>query len=128
MFIKLISIFIIVPLVELAILIKASSYIGLWNTILIVILTGILGAALTKHQGFMVLNKIRATASRGRVPQELIDGFLVLAGGIVLLTPGFLTDICGFLLLIPWTRSLSKKFVSIQLGKYADYKTSITVE
>ena len=129
MFIKLVSIFIIIPLIELAILIKVGSYIGLWPTIATVTLTGILGAALARRQGLIIVNEIKSDLNSGRVPaQQLIDGFLVLVGGIVLLTPGILTDICGFLLLIPQTRSLFKKFVESQFQKYAAYRTSITIE
>ncbi|MGI9533802.1 MAG: FxsA family protein [Thermodesulfobacteriota bacterium] len=129
MFIRLLSIFIIIPLIELVILIKVGSYIGLWPTILIVILTGILGASLARHQGFMIINKIKSDVNSGRVPaQELIDGLLVLMGGIVLLTPGFLTDILGFLLLIPQTRFVFKRLIKNQLKRYAAYKTSITIE
>ncbi|MGI9553662.1 MAG: FxsA family protein [Thermodesulfobacteriota bacterium] len=129
MFIRLISIFILIPLIELVILIKVGSYIGLWPTILIVVLTGILGASLARYQGFMIINKIKSDVNSGRVPaQELIDGLLVLVGGIVLLTPGFLTDIFGFLLLIPQTRFVFKRFVKKHLQRYAAYKTSITIE
>jgi len=129
MFIRLVSIFIIIPLIELVILIKVGSYIGIWPTILIVVLTGILGAALARHQGFMIINKIKNDVNSGRVPaQELIDGLLVLVGGIVLLTPGFLTDLVGFLLLIPHTRSVFKRIIKGQFQKYADYRTSITIE
>ena len=81
MFIRLISIFILIPLIELVILIKVGSYIGLWPTILIVVLTGILGASLARYQGFMIINKIKSDVNSGRVPaQELIDGLLVLVG------------------------------------------------
>ena len=129
MFIRLLTIFIIIPLIELVILIKVGSYIGLWPTILIVVLTGILGAALARHQGFIIINKIKSDINSGRVPaQELIDGLLVLVGGIVLLTPGFLTDLCGFLLLIPQTRSVFKRIVKGQFQKYASYRTTITIE
>ena len=129
MFIRLLAVFIIIPLVELIILIKVGSYIGLWPTILIVVLTGVVGAALARYQGFLIINKIRADVSSGRVPaRELIDGLLVLIGGIVLLTPGFLTDICGFILLIPFTRNLIKGFVRSQFEKMANYRTTITIE
>ena len=129
MFIRLLAVFIIIPLVELIILIKVGSYIGLWPTILIVVLTGVVGAALARYQGFLIINKIRADVSSGRVPaRELIDGLLVLIGGIVLLTPGFLTDICGFILLIPFTRNLIKGLVRSQLEKMANYRTTITIE
>ena len=129
MFIRLLAVFIIIPLVELVILIKVGSYIGLWPTILIVVLTGVVGAALARYQGFLIINKIRADVSSGRVPaRELIDGLLVLIGGIVLLTPGFLTDICGFFLLIPFTRNLIKGIVRSQFEKMANYRTTITIE
>jgi len=118
MFIRLLAVFIVIPLIELIILIKVGSYIGLWPTILIVVLTGIVGASLARYQGFIIINKIRSDVSSGRVPaRELIDGLLVLIGGIVLLTPGFITDICGFFLLIPFTRNLIKGFVRSQFER-----------
>jgi len=129
MFIRLLAVFIVIPLVELIILIKVGSYIGLWPTILIVVLTGIVGASLARYQGFLIINKIRSDVSSGRVPaRELIDGLLVLIGGIVLLTPGFITDICGFFLLIPITRNLVKGFARSQFEKIVNYKTTITIE
>jgi len=129
MFIRLLAVFIVIPLIELIILIKVGSYIGLWPTILIVVLTGIVGASLARYQGFIIINKIRADVSSGRVPaRELIDGLLVLIGGIVLLTPGFITDICGFILLIPFTRNLIKGFVRSHFERMANYRTTITIE
>ncbi len=129
MFIRLLAVFIIIPLIELVILIKVGSYIGLWPTILIVVLTGIVGASLARYQGFIIVNKIRSDVSSGRVPaRELIDGLLVLIGGIVLLTPGFLTDICGFILLIPLTRNLIKGIVRKHFERMANYRTTITIE
>ncbi len=129
MFIRLLAVFIVIPLIELVILIKVGSYIGLWPTILIVVLTGVVGASLARYQGFIIINKIRSDVSSGRVPaRELIDGLLVLIGGIVLLTPGFLTDICGFILLIPLTRNLIKGFVRSHFERMANYRTTITIE
>lgn len=129
MFIRLLAVFIIIPLIELVILIKVGSYIGLWPTILIVVLTGVIGASLARYQGFIIINKIRSDVSSGRVPaRELIDGLLVLIGGIVLLTPGFLTDIFGFILLIPFTRNQIKGFVRKQFERMASYRTTITIE
>lgn len=129
MFIRLLTIFIIIPLIELVILIKVGSYIGLWSTILIVVLTGIIGAFLARYQGFMIINKIKSEVSSGKVPaRELIDGLLILIGGIVLLTPGFLTDICGFFLLIPYTRNFIKGFVRSHFERIVNYRTTITIE
>ena len=129
MFIRLLAVFTVIPLIELIILVKVGSYIGLWPTILIVVLTGIVGASLARYQGFIIINKIRSDVSSGRVPaRELIDGLLVLIGGIVLLTPGFITDICGFFLLIPFTRNFIKGFVRSRFERMVNYKTTITIE
>jgi UPF0716 protein FxsA len=104
--------FIGIPIVEIAILVKIGTLIGFWPTMLIVIATGILGATLARIQGFLVLNRIRSELQMGRMPtEELIDGLLILIGGIVLLTPGLLTDFAVFLMLIPWSRNFSKKWL-----------------
>ena len=125
MFIKLLFIFVTIPLIELLLLIKIGKIIGAIPTILIVILTGILGAALTKSQGILTLNKIRNEVNIGRLPTEnLLNGILILIGGIVLLTPGLLTDIFGFLLLIPQTRKLFRKIVKNRLKNHIHKSTS----
>lgn len=112
MLLYLILLFTIIPAVELAILIKVGTIIGVTNTMLLIIFTGVLGAALARYQGFTVLNSIQNELNRGIMPShQLIDGLMILVGGIVLLTPGFVTDALGFTLLIPWTRSLIKALV-----------------
>ena len=121
MFARLIILFTVVPLVELALLIKLGNVIGLWPTIFIVIATGVLGAALARSQGTQVISAIRAEVAEGRPPTEgLINGLLVLVGGVVLLTPGLLTDLLGFSLLIPSTRNWFKKKLQSRLRKYAE--------
>ena len=108
----LILLFTVVPALELALLIKIGTHIGVGNTLLIIILTGVVGAYLARLQGFLVLNKIQNDLNRGIMPSaELLDGFMILVGGIVLLTPGFVTDTFGLILLIPWTRSLIKVWI-----------------
>jgi len=107
---RLILIFIVVPLIEILLLIEIGSRIGALNTIFIIVLTGILGASLMRHQGFTIIRNIQRDLSQGRMPTgELINGALVLVGGIVLLTPGFFTDAVGFILLVPATRALILK-------------------
>jgi UPF0716 protein FxsA len=109
MFPKLLVLFIGLPLLELAILVKLGEVIGFWPTIGVVIVTGILGASLARAQGFMVYTRIQSELAAGRIPAgELVDGLLILIGGIVLLTPGLLTDLFGFALLIPWMRVFFK--------------------
>ena len=107
MFPILFLLFTIVPVLELYLLITVGSKIGVFPTIAIVILTGIWGAGLARMQGFRVLTEIQNQLANGNLPtQELVHGAMVLTGGLLLLTPGFLTDIMGFLLLIPITRSI----------------------
>jgi len=102
---KLIILFTAIPLIELFILIKAGSIIGAPITILIVLVTGVAGASLARQQGFKIIQKIQTTMAKGAMPgNEMVQGVLVFAGGLMLLTPGFITDILGFSLLIPFSR------------------------
>ena len=110
MFGYLIILFTVLPALELAILIELGAHIGAGNTLLLIIFTGVLGAYLARLQGFITLTKIQHNLNTGVLPNEdLMDGLMILVGGIVLLTPGLITDTIGFLLLIPWTRLLIKK-------------------
>ena len=118
MLFKLILLFTITPIIELAILIKLGQEIGLWQTLAIVIATGILGASLAKWQGWGVIRRIRADLENGRMPaQALFDGLLILIGGALLLTPGIITDLLGFFLLIPPSRRLAKAYLRRRFKK-----------
>ena len=109
MFLKLFFAFSIIPLVEIYILIKIGSYFGAITSILLVVFTGIFGAYLAKIQGLNTYFRIQQSLQEGRLPSsELIDAVLILFAGILLLTPGFLTDFFGFLLLIQITRNFIK--------------------
>jgi len=111
-FTKLLILFVIVPVTELYILIEVGKKIGSLTTIGIIILTGIIGAYLVKGQGFMILKKIQNDLNEGIMPGDsLIQGAIILAGGIFLLTPGFATDIIGFIFLIPVSRRVVKKYL-----------------
>ncbi|MGG4456276.1 FxsA family protein [Brevibacillus porteri] len=88
-------------------LITIGSWIGGWNTVVLVILTGILGAWLAKQQGMQVFRMVQHQLARGQMPTDsLIDGVLILIGGILLLLPGFVTDVIGLVFLIPYTRMI----------------------
>ena len=118
MFIKLLIIFIFVPLMELYILIEAGRIIGLGATIGLIMLTGTAGAWLARSQGVEILRKIQEETSQGQMPaMTLIDGALVLVGGLLLLTPGFFTDVLGFSFLVPMTRDFWRKGLSTWLQK-----------
>jgi UPF0716 protein FxsA len=107
MFFKLLSIFLIIPIIELYLLIKVGGMIGALNTVLIILITASLGAYLAKSQGFRVLREIQEATSRGYIPgNEILHGLFVLIGSFALLTPGFLSDIIGFSMLIPQVREI----------------------
>lgn len=113
---RLLLLFIVVPMVELAILVWLGSQIGFWATMLLVIVTGTVGALLARSQGTRAFQAVRAELAAGRMPAEgLLDGLLILVGGVVLLTPGLLTDIAGLLLLVPVTRRRLKAGVRRRL-------------
>jgi UPF0716 protein FxsA len=117
-FIKLFAYFLLIPLVELFVLLKVGGLIGIGPTIALILLTGLAGAALVRSQGFVILGRIQENLAQGRLPtEELLDGALVLAGGVLLLTPGFCTDLLGFLLLVPLTRKYSKGLVRLWLQR-----------
>ena len=98
--------FIAVPAAELYFLIQAGDVIGGFNTFMIVVLTGIIGAGLAKNQGRAILMKIQKDMAEGKTPaDQLIHGLLVFIGGVLLMTPGFFTDFFGLSLIIPFTRS-----------------------
>ncbi|AJD91744.1 exlusion protein FxsA [Jeotgalibacillus malaysiensis] len=103
---------IVVPALEIAILISAGNLIGVIPTVLLIILTGVLGAYLAKSQGLQALKKVQnMTVFDGGPGDAVIDGLCILIGGVVLLTPGFITDAIGFFLLIPATRKLVKPLI-----------------
>ena len=116
MFGYLILFFTILPALELTLLIKIGTHIGAGNTLLIILCTGVLGASLARMQGFIVLQKIHDDLNHGIMPNaRLMDGLMILTGGILLLTPGFITDLLGLLMLIPWTRTLFKRWLGRKL-------------
>jgi len=104
--------FILVPAMEFALLIEIGSAIGGWETVGIIILTGVVGARLASLQGAKAWKRIQAALGEGRLPTtEMVDGLLIFAAGLVLLTPGFVTDFCGFFLLLPFGRALIRKWL-----------------
>lgn len=112
MFPGLVFLFTVVPALELYLLFTIGSQIGALNTIGIIILTGVVGASLARSQGFSILMKIQNEFNRGGMPgKEIIHGLMVFAGGLLLLTPGFMTDIIGFSLVFPGTRHVLFVFV-----------------
>lgn len=113
---KLLLLFILVPLAELYLFMTLGAQLGFPNTIAMIIITAIIGATLTKSQGRLAMAKFQQATSEGRMPhKEALDGLMILLAGAVLLTPGFLTDAIGFLLLIPPIRALVRTSLSKRL-------------
>lgn len=99
--------FILVPIAEIAVFIEVGGVIGLWPTLGIVILTALVGTSLLRSQGLAAFGRAQTAMSEGRLPvEEVIHGFCLVIAGALLLTPGFLTDIAGFLLFVPPVRLL----------------------
>lgn len=121
MLLKLFLCFTLIPVIELYLLIKIGTVLGGFNTILLVILTGFLGAWLARLEGMNTMMKLRTNLNQGLMPaEELIDAVIIFIAGIVLITPGLITDVFGLLLLWPLTRNkfkrmLRKKFDAMQL-------------
>ena len=124
----LILLFIVVPITELALLIKIGQYIGVGYTLGIVILTGVTGAYLAKMQGLITLRRIQEDINQGIMPTDkLFDGVLILLSGILLLTPGFITDIIGFMGLIPFTRNLFQRWLKCKVENIISQGRVITI-
>jgi len=114
----LILIFIVVPIAELAVIIQVGGQIGVWWTIAILIADSIIGSLLMRSQGRASWRRFNVTLQSGRPPaREALDGVLVIFGGALLLTPGFITDFLGLILLIPPTRALVR---AILVRRFAD--------
>ena len=112
MFKWLLLAFTVIPLVELFLLIKVGEFVGLPATICIVLVTGILGATLAKAEGFRVLREWQESLARGTVPKEgVVSSALVLVAGVLLVTPGVLTDLFGLSMLLPQVRHVVAEFI-----------------
>jgi UPF0716 protein FxsA len=104
--------FILVPLAELAVLIAVGEWIGLVPTLILLLLVSVAGAWLAKREGLVAWRRFQQALAEGRVPaREVLDGALVIFGGAFLITPGFITDVIGVLLLLPPTRALFRRML-----------------
>ena len=112
----LIALFIVVPLLELAVILQVGREFGVGPTIAVLIADSVLGSLLMRAQGRAAWRRFTAATRRGRPPaREVLDGALILAGGALLLTPGFLTDALGLALLLPPTRAVIRRILARRL-------------
>jgi UPF0716 protein FxsA len=106
----LVLLFIVVPIAELYVIIQVGEWIGVWPTLLLLLLDAIVGSWLLKHEGRAAWRRFNQALAEKRIPAaEVADGFLIILGGALLIAPGFITDIFGILFLIPPTRALARK-------------------
>jgi UPF0716 protein FxsA len=119
MLLKLFLAFTLIPIIELYLLIETGTIIGALNTVILVIATGFAGAWLARLQGMQTMIRVRSSLQQGIMPtEELMDALLIFMAGIVLLTPGFITDAAGLLLLIPETRNHFKRFLRYKFDRW----------
>jgi len=119
MFLKLFLAFTLIPVAEIYLLISIGGYIGAMNTVLLVIITGFLGAYLARLQGMQTMFRVRESLQAGVMPSgEFVDALLIFMAGVVLLTPGFITDIAGVLILFPPTRTCLKQMAMKKLNQW----------
>ena len=108
----LIVLFIVVPIVELYVIIQVGQLIGVWPTLALLLADALLGSLLLRHQGRGAWRRFNQALSEHRFPgREVADGLMIAVGGTLLLTPGFVTDIFGFLLLLPPTRAIARRLL-----------------
>jgi UPF0716 protein FxsA len=114
----LLALFIVVPLAELYVILKVGDAIGAVWTILLLAADSVLGSLLLRAQGRSVWRRFNAALAEGKMPhREVIDGVLVIFGGAFLITPGFITDVVGLVLLIPPTRAMVRRLLASRLGR-----------
>ena len=112
MFGRLFLLFAVIPVAEIYVLVSVGGAIGVLPTVALVLLTALAGAHLARLQGLAVMMRIRENLAQGFMPaEELLDGLLIFLAGMTLLTPGFLTDIMGLLILLPATRNVFKRWL-----------------
>lgn len=124
---RLILLFVILPLVELLILLKLAELISGWSTFVLVVVTGIIGASLARRQGWGVLRRIQAETQQGQMPTtSLVDALMIFVAGALLITPGILTDLFGFSLLIPACRAFYRAHLINWFRRRVEVRTYVS--
>ncbi|MGO2509440.1 MAG: FxsA family protein [Vibrio hibernica] len=110
MFAILLVLFILVPIIEITLFIQVGGMIGLWPTIAIVLTTAIVGASLVRSQGIQTIMSVQSRLQQGELPaQQIVEGIMLAVAGVLLLTPGFMTDFLGMMILLPGPRAIFAK-------------------
>jgi UPF0716 protein FxsA len=121
----LLLVFLIVPIVELYVIIEVGQWLGVWPTLALLVVLSITGAWLVKREGVGVWRRAHRQLDRAELPaNELLDGLLILVAGALMLTPGFVTDLVGLVLLVPPTRALARSGLSRRFRRRFDVAAS----
>lgn len=117
----LIAIFIVIPIAELYVIIQVGQLIGLWPTLLLLLADAVIGSMLLKHQGRGAWRRFNEALAARRFPgREVADGALIIVGGTLLVTPGFITDVFGIFFLLPPTRAIARRVLKrLTIGRFA---------
>jgi len=119
MFLKFLLVFVGISLLELVVILRVGQLVGVWYTVLLIILTALLGVLLAKYQGFLAIRQLQNSLACGQMPGEaILDGILILIGGVLLFLPGFITDMFGFLFLLPPSKKLLREYIKKLLRYY----------
>ena len=128
MLLRLLLLFTLVPIIELFLILHVAKLVGSAWTFGIIIVTGVVGSTLARAQGIAVIRATQEELARGQLPsQGLLDGGIILCGGALLLTPGFLTDVLGLSCLVPWTRHALRLQIRKRLEKWVESGVVVNV-
>ena len=128
MLFKVILFFVVVPFVELALLLEISDHVGPFHTLAMIVATGIIGGALARWQGTQTIWRLRDQMGRGEIPTTaLLDGAMILVAAALLLTPGILTDLFGFSLLMPFCRTFYRRILKNWIKRNVQVTTSFEI-
>ena len=118
--------FIVIPILEIYVLIRVGSYIGALETIGLVLFTAVLGLAMLRQQGFEALTSARMKLQQSEIPaEEILTGFFLAIGGVLLVIPGFITDLFGFICLVPFSRKLLLGLLNLPLFNSSGFKSQV---
>ncbi len=118
---RLFLLFLMVPIIEILIYVELSRLTNIGFTIFMIIITGIVGAFLAKREGFKVIRAIQEELNCGHIPgNHLIEAFLILIGGLLLMMPGLISDIAGIFFLVPFTRGIAREYIKKRLRRWID--------
>lgn len=117
--------FLVLPFIDLYILVKLADIIGFWQTLLLILVTGTIGAYLVKREGRRVLRKLQTSVTAQEISRNFVEGLLLVFGGLMLISPGVITDFLGFLMVVRPTRERLMLYLLARIKKKGDFQVEI---